>query len=605
MPPSRNTRNPNQNSGKIPKSHTLRRIRVVYTALIIIGAVFIVRLFYLQIIRHNYYQQAAYSDQLKQYEIPAQRGMIEANSAGQTVPLVLNQTLYTLFSDPTLVKNAGSDAIAIQKIIGGSASTYQQEMTVQNTEYSVMAQKISQSQSDAILALKMPGIDTQGNNYRTYPDGSLAAQILGFVDNNGNGQYGIEQALNHTLAGTNGQVKAVTDAQGIPLVGNKSNILKNAVNGNNVVLTLNIPVQQQLETILQAGLKRANSNSGSVTILNPNNGNVVAMANYPSYDPGNYSSISDSSIFQNGAVDSPLEVGSIMKTLTVSAALNTGSISSPSEIFNDPGSYTIDGSTITDIAQDSGSDKGPISVTSILVNSLNTGATWLLSTMGGGQINQTARDTWYNYMVNHYHLGSPTGIQTGYEASGYIPDPNNGPALNLTYANTAFGQAMTATPLQMAAAVSAILNGGTYYQPNLVQSTLNPNTGIQTNNPPKIWKSGIVKPTVSAQLAQIMEAVVNTNYYFYSMSKPPAGYIVGGKTGTAQIAQPGGGYYANKFNGTFVGFVGINSPQYVIMVEVNQPNLPENSVDTYAGAGAAAPIFGNVVNLLINGGYVN
>jgi cell division protein FtsI/penicillin-binding protein 2 len=103
----------------------------------------------------------------------------------------------------------------------------------------------------------------------------------------------------------------------------------------------------------------------------------------------------------------------------------------------------------------------------------------------------------------------------------------------------------------------------------------------------------------------MMESVVSSNYYFYQMTKPQTGYMIGGKTGTAQIAQPSGGYYANKFNGTFVGFVGTNSPQYVIMVEVTQPNLPENSVNTFAGAGAAAPIFGSVINMLINGGYVN
>ncbi len=604
MPPSRNNRNPNKND-KMPKSHTLARIRTLYSILIIIGAIFIVRLFYLQIIRHNYYQTAANSDQLKQYQIPAQRGMILANSAGETVPLVLNQSLYTLFADPPLVKNANSDATSIQKIIGGDVASYQKSLTVTGTQYSVLAKQITKSQSDAILALKLPGIDTIAGNYRTYPDGPLAASLLGFVNANGSGQYGIEQALNKTLAGTNGKIKAVTDAQGIPLVGSKGNILKNAVNGNNVALTINVPVQQQLETVLQAGLKRARSSSGNVTILDTTNGNVIAMANYPSYDPGNYANVSSPNDYQNAAADSPLEVGSIMKTLTVAAALNTGSISSPAQVFNDPGSYTIDGSKITDIAQDSGVDKGPISVTSILVNSLNTGATWLLSTMGGRQVNQQARNTWYDYMTNHYHLGSSTGIQQGYEASGYIPDPNKGSALDLAYANTAFGQAMTATPLQMAAAVGAALNGGTYFQPNLVQSVTNPTTGVTTINKPKVWKYGVIKPTTSAQLAQIMEEVVHDNYVFYSMSKPQAGYIIGGKTGTAQIAAPGGGYYADKFNGTFVGFVGVKTPQYVIMVEVNQPNLPENSVDTYAGAGAAAPIFGGVVNLLINGGYVN
>jgi stage V sporulation protein D (sporulation-specific penicillin-binding protein) len=586
------------------KIDRMKRIRIIYTVLVIVFSVFILRLFYLQVIKHDYYQQAANNDQLKQYSIPAQRGLIEANSGSQIVPIVLNQTLYTLFADPPFIKTPGQDAAKIAKIIGGNTNTYTQQMKTSNTQYVILAKQITQSQSDAILKLSLPGIDTTGQDYRTYPDGQLASQLLGFVDGNGVGQYGIEQALNSTLSGTPGEVKAVTDAQGIPLVGDKNNILKQPVNGSNVNLTINLGIQQQLEGILASGLKKVNSTSGSALIINPNNGNIVAMTNYPTYNPTNYGNVSNPSVYQNATVDTPLEPGSVMKTLTVSAALNLGAISSPSETFNDPGSYSIDGSEITDIAQDSGVDKGTISVTSILVNSLNTGATWMLMQMGGGQINNKARANWYNYMVNHFHLGAATGIQQGYEAAGYVPNPSTGPALDLTYANTAFGQAVTVTPLQLAAAVSAVLNGGTYYIPNLVQSIQNPTTGQTTYEQPKVWKTNIVKPLVGQQLESIMEAVVNTNYYFYQMSQTPAGYIVGGKTGTAQIAQPSGGYYANLFNGTFIGFVGTNKPQYVIMVEVNQPHIPENSIDTYAGAGAAAPIFGQISKMLIDSGYV-
>jgi cell division protein FtsI/penicillin-binding protein 2 len=602
MPPDirRKSNKPSAN-----QPHVIKRIRLIYAVLAIIIAVFLVRLFYLQVIKHNYYQQAAYNDQLKQYQIPAERGIIEATSNGQTVPLVLNQTLYTLYADPRQVTNAQSEASALAKITGGDANKYGGQMTTPNTEYVILAKQLSLDQNNKISALGLAGVGTQPQNYRTYPDGSLASQLLGFVNGNDQGQYGIEQALNNTLSGQPGQVKAITDAQGIPLVGYKNNIVKSPVNGKNVVLTINLPIQQQVESILQAGLKKANSTSGSAIVMDPNTGNVIAMANYPTYDPTNYQNVSDPSIFQNASIDTSLEPGSVMKTLTVSTALDTGAISGPNQTFNDPGSWTVDGYQITDIAQDSGVDKGNISVDSILVNSLNTGATWLLMQMGGGQINQKARDTLYNYMVNHYHLGAPTGIQQGYESPGYIPNPDNGSALDLTYANASFGQALTVTPLQMAAAVSSVVNGGTYYMPNLIQSQIDPATGKQVNTKPQIWKSNIVKPSTGAQLQQIMESVVNTNYYFYGFPKPPSGYIVGGKTGTAQIAQPSGGYYANLFNGTFIGFVGASKPEYVIMIEVNKPNLPSNSLSPYAGAGAAAPIFGGVEQMLINNGYVN
>ena len=605
MPTLSSNRTNRINSSKSArKSHLMLRISFINVFLIIIGAIFIVRAFQLQVIKHAYYQQAADKDQLKAYVLPAQRGMIEASSGGQIVPIVLNQTLYTLFADPAEIQNAKHDAVMIQNVIGGNANTYTSEMNTTGTEYVVMATKLSQSQANAVNKLNITGVATQSANYRVYPDGSLAEPLLGFVNANGIGQYGIEQALNNTLSGTDGQVKAITDSQGVPLIGNKNNVIKQPVNGNNVVLTVNLPVQEQLETILPTMLKKVNSSSGSVTILNVNNGNVVAMADYPSYDPSNYSIVSNPQVYQNSAVDDPIEPGSVMKTLTVSAALDTNSIFGPNETFNDPGSWQIDGSSITDIAQDGGVDKGNISVASILVNSLNTGATWLLMQMGGGQINAHARTAWYNYMVNHFHLGSATGIQQGYEAAGFVPSPTSGYALDLTYANTAFGQGITTTPLQLAAADAAILNGGTYYVPNLVQSVVNSTTGKQTNVTPTIWKKNIVSSATSKNLETIMEDVTNSNWWFYQMTQPQAGYIIGGKTGTAQIALPTGGYSTTDYNGTFVGFVGVNNPQYVIVVEVNDPHIPENSIDTYAGAGAAAPIFGKVINMLINGGYV-
>ena len=148
MPPSFS--NKNRDAKSKPKSKTLARIRVVYTCLVIVGSIFIIRLFYLQVIKHNYYQTAAYSDQLKQYQIPSQRGIIEANSNGQTVPLVLNQTLYTLYADPTQIKDPTSEANSIQKIIGGNASTYLSQMKTSGTEYVVIARQLPSSQENQI-----------------------------------------------------------------------------------------------------------------------------------------------------------------------------------------------------------------------------------------------------------------------------------------------------------------------------------------------------------------------------------------------------------------------------------------------------------------------
>jgi cell division protein FtsI/penicillin-binding protein 2 len=268
----------------------------------------------------------------------------------------------------------------------------------------------------------------------------------------------------------------------------------------------------------------------------------------------------------------------------------------PIPAYYDPSHWLLDGHQITNIEEDGGA--GTHSIAEILNLSINTGATWMLMQMGGqtGTVNQKARDRWHDYMVNHYQLGKVTGIEQGYEAAGTIPSPRKGYALGLTYANTAFGQAMTATPLQMAAALSSVLNGGTYYRPHLVDSFTD-GAGRLHVKQAEVVRKNVVSPRVSGQLQSLMEFVVAHHSFSPGFSSD---YSVGGKTGTAQIADPAGGYYANRYNGTYLGFVGGDKPQYVIAVRVNEPH-----VGGYAGTAAAQPIFGSLAHMLINDFNVN
>ncbi len=589
---------PSQNSRPPAASNSAgRRLAVWYGALILIMMIFVFRLFWLQIVRHDQYRAAALSDQLKQYSIAPQRGIIEAQEGDSVVPIVLNQELYTLYADPTLVKNAVPDAVKLSAITKGSAVIYAEQMKSKNTRYVALAQKLNQNQSNQILALKLPGVGTQGQDYRTYPDDSLASQLLGFVNNNGQGQYGIEQALNSQLTGTPGTLKAITDANGVPLAASRDNVQIDPVNGDNIELTINLGMQTQMETILKQEYQKTKSQGLSAIIMDVNTGQIKAMANYPTYNPASYQEVSDQNLFQNAAVDNPIEPGSSMKNLTTAAALNLGVVQ-PSTTFYDPAHWVIDGFNITDIEEDGGA--GVKSLGDILNLSLNTGATWELMQMGGGQINQQARDHWYDYMVNHYRLGRPTGIEQGYEAAGYVPGPDNGYGLNLTYANTAFGQGVTLTALQMSAALSSILNGGTYYQPTLVAKTTAANGKVKVKAPTALEKNA-VKPQVGQQLATLMEYVVaqHLNPGGFSYLNFPSNYIVGGKTGTAQVAQPGGGYYDDKFNGTYAGFVGGDKVQDVIVVFNTLPDVPG-----YAGSYGGQPVFGDLAHMLINGGYI-
>jgi cell division protein FtsI/penicillin-binding protein 2 len=569
----------------------VRRIRVFYAFLVICMTIFLVRLFYVQIIRYDHYKASALSDQLRQYEIPASRGRILAHSgnAGATLPLVLNQKLYVVYADPMFIKNPSKVASDLARITGGKAADYEDKinaaMKIKGNRYTILAKKVPEDQANRIAKLKTPGLGTQAREYRTYPQGVLAAQLLGFVNDDGKGSYGVEQALNKQLHGTAGELKAITDVHGVPLAASTGNILRPAVPGKDVTLTIDLPMQKQVEKILADSVQLTKAEGASAVVMDPNTGAVRAMANVPTYDPGKYFEVENGELFNNGTVTHSIEVGSIMKTLTTAAALDTGVVK-PDTSYYDPASWTVNQFKITNIEEDGG--PGQRTIADILNLSLNTGVVWELMQMGGGKINEKARETWYGYMHDRYRFGQLTGIEQGYESAGYVPKPHDtGAGIDLTYANTSFGQAMTATPLQMASALSATVNGGIYYQPRLVDGK------------PKVVRKGVVSGKVSSEIIPLMQYVVDKHYI-----KPPFDqnrYTVGGKTGTAQIAKQGGGYLENDFNGTYLGFVGGDRPEYVISVFIYKPKVIQGR---YAGSGAAQPVFAQIGHMLINNSYV-
>lgn len=574
-------------SGRSQFVNPVRRARLIYGLLLAVCAVFVVRLFYLQVIRHDYYSKAAQEYQLKEYQIPAERGVILAQNGSGTTPLVLNEVKYTLFADPVYIKDAGKTAAELAKLSNGDAGKYAELLKTKDTRYVVLAKKLDKGQAEAIGKLNILGVGTREASYRTYPQGQLAAQLLGFVNEDGDGQYGLEQFMDARLAGRPGELRAITDARGVPLVSSPDNVVIGPEKGETVTLTIDIGMQRQAEDLLKAGLERAQSASGSVIIMDPNSGAVKAMANYPTYDPAKVSEVSNLADLSNAAVNSPLEPGSIMKSLTAAAAIDQGVVA-PDTAFYDPGYVMVGDRKITNVRSTTGTQ----TVESTLVNSLNTGAVWLLKQIGRGDINERARMTWHDYMSKRYFLGQPTGIEQAGEAEGYVPAPeDNDQGINVTYANTAFGQALSATPLQMSAAFSSIVNGGTYYQPALVHSERG-SDGKEHVRQPVVKKDNVISSSASSQVVTLLERVVRQNI----ASATRAGYRVGGKTGTAEFTNPADGtYYKDRFNGTYMGFVGGDRPEYVIVVRVNEPKIAG-----FAGSAAAAPIFRDMTNMLLD-----
>lgn len=567
----------------------LFRIRLGYGAIVLIMAIFLVRLFYLQVIRHDYYQSSALQGQFKEYQIPAKRGIIEAYNGENRVPIVLNEVKYTLFADPIYVKDKAAAANQLHSVLGISEADIKANLDTES-RYVVLAKKLDKATKDKIEKMDLKGIGLREQSYRTYPQGEMAASLLGFVNDDGEGKYGIEQALNKQLSGKPGQLKAITDVRGVPLISNKDNIVEEPQEGKRVVLTIDMSLQQQLEDILKNGLKTAQADSGGVFIMEADSGAIKAMANYPTYNPSEFFKVQDANVFNNTNVSAPLEIGSVMKPLTMAAALNTGAVKKDS-VFYDPGVMTVDDAKITNVEKSEGSVNR--SMADILRLSLNTGATWLLMQMGDGHINSKARDTWHDYMVNKYRFSKLTNIEQGYEAPGVIPDPEDGFGLNIRYANSAFGQGMTATPVQAGAALASVINGGTYYRPRLVDRYID-EKGQAEIKQADVVQSAVVSAQTSRDVRELMENVMQANHRVYNFELRP-NYSIGGKTGTAEVAKPEGGYYDDRYNGTFTGFVGGDKPQYVVVVRVNQPRIPG-----YAGSKAAAPIFSATANMLID-----
>jgi cell division protein FtsI/penicillin-binding protein 2 len=574
---------------------SITRARLWYAALLVVFGVFTLRLFYLQVIRYDHFKTAARNDQVHEYEVMPERGTIYGlQSDGEAVPLVTNQRLFTLYGDPTIVKDAAKVARTLAPVVGANETEMRDLLQLKNKKYVVLAKRLSKTQSRQVLAYKFPGVGTQERNYRTYPQGTMAAQVLGFVDEEGKGRYGLEQSMNKTLTGTTGWLKSVTDVNGVPLAASDNNLSRKPVAGANLTLTLDVGMQTQLEDIMKRAQEKFRSKTVSAVVLETQTGAVKAMANYPTYDPAEFQKVQDGNLFQNAAVTNAIEPGSITKVLTVAAGIDTGAITKNSG-YSDPGKWTIDGAKVLNVAEGTGS--GPQSVRSLLDKSLNTGATWVLMQMGGGRLNETGRTKLYNYFVDHYRISKVTGIEQGYESTGYVPEAaDNGAGINLTYANMSFGQAYNATAVQMGAALSAVVNGGTYYRPYLVKATADA-TGKTTKNEPVVLKNGVVSAQTSKDMVELLDYVTESHVKagFKNMDFGSE-YSVGGKTGTAEIAKTGGGYRTDAYNGTFMGYVGGDKPQYTIVVY----NIEPHGYSGFAGAQTGQPVFADIAHMLIN-----
>ncbi len=565
--------------------------RINLLAIILLGcmAFFVVRLFWLQVIKHSEYVEIAKQSQQRSFVIPAKRGEIYMLDNGKAVPVVLNQAVFTVIADPVMVKQDDRSKIvtALREVAGGEMLVSVEERLVKtDSRYEVLARNITRTQAEALKKYEFSGVGFQAGTIRNYPEGQLAAQTLGFVNAEGKGQYGVEQGLDERLRGRDGLLKSVTDVRNVPLTVGKDNVRVEPMAGENVVLSIDRNIQSSAEEILKAGVEKAGATEGSMVVMNPDNGQIMAMANYPSYSPAEYYKVTDASVFVNSATMIPIEPASIIKTFTMAAGIDKGVMSANSTYVNTD-SVKVGDRIINNATK---GYTGTLTMQQVLNMSLNTGTVTVGRWLGdGNSINLQARQTIYDYFHNRFGLSEPTGVEVP-EASGSIYTPDAGDGNEVRYATMTFGQGFSATPLQVAAGYCALVNGGTYYKPTLLAGNISM-TGQVTATTPKPLRQAISVET-STQIQEMLIAVRKSSL---QSRKDPSGYRIGGKTGTAETVTASGAYTKNETVGTYAGFGGTDAPEYVIMVRVAAPGKGMS----FEGGIHASPIFTDMSNWMI------
>jgi cell division protein FtsI (penicillin-binding protein 3) len=562
-----------------------RRIATYVALLVVFGLMLMARLAYLQIWQHGRYMIQASNEHTRKYEIPARRGEIFVHDREGVSPIALNQALTLIYADPRYVTDKPAVAAKLAEALGGSTDSYLKKFS-KGIQYAVMAERVAPDTARKVKALKLEGIGFTERDYRSYPEGTLAAQTVGFVNADGKGQYGIEGYLDSALAGTAGQLAAKTDTHGIPIA-TANNVIKPPADGTSYVLTIDRNIQAMAEQALVEQITKVKAKSGSIVVLDPTNGAVRAMANFPTFDPNKYSSVGDYSVFINQIVSGQFEPGSGVKAFTIGAGLDQGKIR-PDTTYDDPGSIKVGDRTISNAAGDkAGKNK---TMTVVLRDSLNTGVVFVLQMLGSDpkKITLSGKKVLYDYFTKHFGFGERTGIEQSNEAAGFIAGPTTN---DVTYANMSFGQGMSVTMIQMAAAMAAVANGGRLYQPRVVEGTLKAD-GTMEPKAAKVLSDHVLSAKAAAELNTMLQVVVQRGSGYIAGGMNP-GYKIAGKTGTAQIPRSDGQGYIDGANiGSFVGFAPAENPKFVVMVRINEPGVPGYAETT------TVPVFGEVCRWL-------
>lgn len=551
------------------------RLNILVGAILVVAGVLTWRLFTKSVIQHPLYAAKAENQYEVSKELPSRRGTIYAQDAelGSTVPVAATEERFDISVVPKNVKDPAEVAKVFHEIFGLDENEVKQKVTGDGLYLPPLVRGATKAQRDQILERAFQGLLVERRRARVYPENQVAAQVLGFVNREGSGNYGVEGYYDEELRGQAGSVVGEKDTLG-RIISTVAEVKPE--DGVDLELTIDHNVQYAVEERLYKAVEQTGAQSGQVLVMDPNNGELIAMAGTPSFDPNKYNEVpgDQQSRFANPLVSTTYEPGSIMKPITMAAAIDLGKVEPDTkETFGK--SITVQGFEINTAL-----DKafGEETMTQVLENSDNVGMVWV----AGHMSNEEMRD----YFVR-FGFEEPTGVDVQGETKGQLLALPNWREIHK--ATLSFGQGVSVTPIQMARAWAALINGGNLVTPHVVKRLIGEHEVVVEADAP--IKGGIISPETSLKVRGMLQSVIDNGPY--GRTRIP-GYAIGGKTGTAQIASPEGGYLEDTYNHTLVGFFPADEPKYLLMVKLDRPNGGRFA------EGTAGPVFKDLSQYLLN-----
>lgn len=573
---------PRKKNNKDYISYDGSRIYLLCFFIIAVALVIFFKLYFLQIVSYNSYRAMADDQHSVFKKLVPKRGEIFMKDRQGLYPVAVNKEVKMAYAVPKEVENPSEAALALSSILGMDATELKNQMSRPEDMYEVLKHKLSDEEAEKIKQLKIKGVYLSDETFRYYPAGELASHVLGFVgwkDNDFGGRYGLESYFQDKLKGKEGQLIQNKDNSGRWItIGQKE--IQYAKDGDNIVLTMDHIIQYETEKILKSAMEKFKADRGTIIVMEVNSGRILALANYPSFNPNDYGNVEDMNAFRNIAVSDPYEPGSVFKTMTLASALDSEKIT-PDTTYVDSGQVAEAGYTMRNSDLKS---YGQQTMTQILEKSLNTGVIFAEKLLG----NKNFAD-----YVRRFGFGEYTGVDIFGEANGNIRNLEKLRS-DIQFFTASFGQGITVTPIQLVSAYNAIANGGVLMKPQTVEKIIHGDGSEEEIKPQEVRR--VISQRAAYETAKMLESVV-VNGHGKRAGVP--GYLVGGKTGTAQVAsRESRGYEEGKTIGSFAGFAPVDNPKYTVLIRMDDPK------DVEWAESSAAPTFGELMKFLLEYGNV-